>query len=76
MPRYFFTLRDHVVETDDEGVELADAHAARIEAIRYAGEVLRDEPQLLDGRNLLVVEVSDAAGGEAFRLEMRAVGAD
>ena len=75
MARYFFALHDHTFETDEEGVDLPDLHAARLEAIRFAGEVLRDQPDLLDGSNALSVKVTDEDGGETFRLEMRAIGA-
>ncbi len=73
MPRYFFSLHDHVFETDNVGVELADTHAARLEAIRFGGEVLRDQPELLDDTETLVVEVTCENGSPAFQLEMRAV---
>lgn len=42
MPRYFFHISDTVVAPDDEGVELPDLHAARVEAVIVAGAMLRD----------------------------------
>jgi hypothetical protein len=42
MPRYYFNLKDGRVSLDDEGTELADIKAARQEAVRFSGEVLRD----------------------------------
>lgn len=74
MPRYFFSLRDHTIETDDVGTELPDISAARVEAIRFAGEMLRDQPELLDDNQTLFVWVTDEAGGRPFQLEVRAAG--
>lgn len=52
-----------------EGVELPDPGAAREEAIRYAGAVTQDEPDVLwDGRDFRV-DVVD----EAKRLVVRVV---
>lgn len=36
MPRFFFEVHDDAVTGDDEGIELADAEAARLEALRGA----------------------------------------
>ena len=42
MPRYFFHIADSVVIPDVDGIELEDLSVARIEAVRVAGEMLRD----------------------------------
>ncbi|WP_414694091.1 DUF6894 family protein [Phenylobacterium sp.] len=42
MPRYFFHVADTLVIPDREGVELDDLCVARVEAVRVAGEMLRD----------------------------------
>ena len=42
MPRYYFHLRDGRESLDDEGTELVDLPAARSEALKYSGELLRD----------------------------------
>jgi hypothetical protein len=42
MPRYYFNLKDGRVLLDQDGSEFPDIHAARKEAVRYSGEVLRD----------------------------------
>ena len=75
MPRFFFTLHDHFYESDEVGVELPDRTAARIESIRFAGEVMRDQPHLLDSSQMVKVCVTDANGAAAFRLEIRAIDA-
>ncbi len=42
MPRYFFNVSHHSTHPDTEGSELADIHAAQIEAVRLCGEMIRD----------------------------------
>lgn len=44
MPRYFFDIKDGEDVPDDEGAVLADLAAARLEAVRYSAEVLREMP--------------------------------
>jgi hypothetical protein len=44
MPRYFFDIRDGHDFPDLQGSEFADLAAARIEAVRYAAEILKDMP--------------------------------
>lgn len=62
MPRYFFNVENRHSETDDEGVELADPAAARGAAVVFAGEYLRDTPEMVGDGGRLVVEVRDEAG--------------
>jgi hypothetical protein len=40
--RYHFHVVDGSAQVDEEGTELADVNAAKAEAVRLAGEVLRD----------------------------------
>jgi hypothetical protein len=42
MPRYYFHVEDHHTDIDEVGTELPDLEAARSEAVRAAGEILRD----------------------------------
>jgi hypothetical protein len=44
MPRFYFNVLDGIDLPDDEGYELPDLKAARIEATKVAGEMLRDGP--------------------------------
>lgn len=44
MPRYFFHVEDHKRFLDEEGSVFADLDAARLEAVRVAAGVLRDQP--------------------------------
>jgi hypothetical protein len=45
VPRYYFDIKDGEDLPDDEGAELADLGAARLEAVRYSAEVLREMPE-------------------------------
>ena len=57
MPKYFFNTADGVREVDTEGVHFPDDIAAREEAVRFAGDVVRDNPELLDETESFIVEV-------------------
>jgi len=45
MPRYFFDIKDGQDFEDLQGSEWKDLAEARIEAVRYAAEVLREMPE-------------------------------
>lgn len=59
MPRYHFHSADGARERDRDGIVLPDDAAARTEAVRFAGEVLRDAPESLWNRGQWRVEVTD-----------------
>jgi hypothetical protein len=42
MPRYYFHVEDDQTDVDELGVELPNLETARNEAVRTAGEILRD----------------------------------
>lgn len=66
MPRYFFHHIDGHVEHDDEGIELESIRAARVAAVIFTGESLRDDPdQVCDGQAFRV-EVADDRGTLLF----------
>jgi hypothetical protein len=74
VPRYFFHIRDReLLISDEEGIELPDAEAARNEAERAVVDSLKDA--LLTGDDILhqVVEVTDADGSMLFSVEFRKV---
>ena len=57
--RFFFHTADGSRDRDHEGMDCRDARSARVEAIRYAGALLSDQPDILwDGRDFRV-EVTD-----------------
>ncbi len=62
MPRFYFHSSSGRAELDEEGVELADIAAARLEAARYAGHLLADDPALVDDTVSLRIEVTDEDG--------------
>lgn len=57
--RYFFNQIDGEYKLDDEGLEFASLQDARLEAVRYAGEVMRDHPTLIWKGEDFRVEVTD-----------------
>ncbi|MBP0447252.1 hypothetical protein J8J14_20985 [Roseomonas sp. SSH11] len=73
MPRYFFNVWDGTSPPDIEGEELADDRAARLEAVRMAGDMLRDEPSKLIQEGGWILEVTDERGACRFALDFRAV---
>ena len=44
--RYFFNEFDGAYKRDDLGLDLPTIEKARLEALRYAGEAMRDQPEL------------------------------
>ncbi|TXN47640.1 hypothetical protein [Methylobacterium sp. WL7] len=42
MPRYYFHYQDHLTSLDEDGLELADQNAARVQAVVAAAEMLKD----------------------------------
>lgn len=75
MPRYFFDVADHGIEVDDVGQELPDPARARVEAIIFAGALLRDDPDMVWDGHELRVTVKDEAGAEVVSVFVHAVDA-
>ena len=73
MPRYFFHTRDGQRHIDDEGWELPDDRTARREAVRYGGNLLADDPDMLLGDADFRVDVSDERGVLRFAMVMVAI---
>ena len=57
--RYFFNQANGELKVDDQGIEFSTIHEARIEAVRYAGEVIRDHPTLVWTGQDFRIEVTD-----------------
>jgi hypothetical protein len=72
MPRFFFNLEDHERLLDDEGTELPGTNEARIEAVKFAGEYLQDNPQLLADETQFRVVVEDENRTMILRIVMKA----
>lgn len=64
--RYFFNLAGAVYDPDGEGFELPTLSGARIEAVKFAGECLRDRPQVAWFGEEFRVEVTDSDGALLF----------
>lgn len=59
MPLFFFDISDGTLEPDLHGSELAGIDQARIEAIKFVGELLQHHSHMIwDGHDLRV-DVSD-----------------
>lgn len=55
MPRYFFDIDDHTHDVDHEGTVLAGDDEARIQAVIFVGDYLRDRPDTVwDGMRFSV----------------------
>jgi hypothetical protein len=59
VPQYFFNEFDGQYKVDDRGLELPTLEEARLEAVRYAGEAMRDQPELAWKGEEFRVEVTD-----------------
>ena len=75
MPHYYFNSADGARERDREGTELADDAAAQVEAVKFAGEVLKDAPEWLWERGQWRVEVTNDDGELLFAVIMLAMDA-
>lgn len=56
---YFFNIAGAVYDRDLEGFELASLSDARIAAVKFAGETLRDRPEVVWRGDEFRVEVTD-----------------
>lgn len=70
MPRYFFSLEDHDSDIDGEGTELANPESARINAVMYLGEYLRDHPDMIWDGHRLAVLVEDENRNHVFQVQV------
>lgn len=68
MPRYHFNICDGVCLPDPDGTELPDWQAARLEAVRRAGEILKDAPQSVALGEDWRIEVTDSTGLILFQM--------
>ena len=73
MPRYFFHSVDGRLDVDEEGTDFPDLAAARIGAIRYAGDVLSSEPDVLWDGHEFRVQVTNEEGAVVVTIVTLAV---
>lgn len=62
MPRYFFHSANGKRQFDAEGLELSGVRAAEIEAVRFLGDLLSEQPDTLLSSDALTITVSDTNG--------------
>ena len=72
MPRYFFNVYDGYSSLDQDGTELPDIYTAQNEAIRLAGEILREEGGKFCNGTEWKLEVTDVSGAVLFILRFSA----
>lgn len=65
MSLYFFNVADGVSVPDDSGTEIATLEGAKLEAIRLAGCLMRDDPERFLG-NRWALNVQDIDGLNLF----------
>lgn len=58
--RFFFNQLQGEVKLGDEGKEFATVNEARVEAVRYAAEVMRDHPTMIWTGQDFRIEVTNA----------------
>jgi hypothetical protein len=73
MPRYFFNIHDGKSIIDEEGTELPNWQAARIEAIGLAGHILKDEAHRIALGEDWRIEVTDHTGLILFQMTFQVV---
>jgi hypothetical protein len=76
MPRFFFHLEDGATFLDADGTDLPDLKAARDEAIRATGEMLREIPNAIHRDDPLRMWVTDQPRGEGTKLFTLTVAAE
>lgn len=65
--RYFFNTSDVSCAHDFAGIDLVSAERARLEAVKLAGQMLLDAPEIVCGQELRI-EVTDGEGNSVFHL--------
>jgi hypothetical protein len=71
VPRYFFNVYDDIIAQDDEGMELPNLAAARLNAIRGARDIIAE--QVRHGHFALShwIDVKDEQGETVLTLTFR-----
>jgi hypothetical protein len=75
MPRYYFSIANGRSFNDVDGLELQDIAAARAEAIGFASDLMRMEPERRDWSDW-VVRVTDEGQKPVFDLPFLAASGD
>ena len=72
MPRFFFSLNNGRPYTDVDGLDLPHIEAARAEAIAFARDIMRLQPDRRDWSDW-IVEVTDGSAKPLFNMPFSAV---
>lgn len=76
MPLYYFNIVEHGHKVDSIGTQCANPELARMEAVRFAGEILRDEPERVWNGSELRIKASDAWDTVLFTVLIAGVDAE
>lgn len=76
MPRYFFNVVEDNHKVDVLGTEYPDAESARMEAVRFAADLLKAEPERVWKGTELRIEASDVWDTVLFTLIITGVDAE
>ena len=69
MPRYYFNVYDGLTLLDDEGTELTDINAARMEALQVAQGLIESAARRSELGQSWRVEVVNETGKLLFRMD-------
>ena len=70
MPRFHFNIYDGKADIDTDGSVLADWQEARVEAVRLAGQILKDDARDVAATREWRIDVMDEGGLVLFCLEV------
>lgn len=76
MARYFFNIFEDGHKVDSVGGEYPDAEVARMQAVRFAADMLKNEPERVWRGAELRVEAADQWGTTLFTIIISGVDAD
>ena len=66
MPLFHFNLNDGTCAPDKDGTDLPNVQTAKIEAVKHAAELMRDDPREIWENGALKVDVTDHGGHKLF----------
>ncbi|MEH3062359.1 MAG: hypothetical protein PGN33_06140 [Methylobacterium radiotolerans] len=70
MPRFYFNVHDGKSGLDAIGTELPDWDAARVEALRFMGEIMKDNAPHIAADEDWRLEVTDSTGLILFQVAL------
>ena len=76
MARYFFNIVEDDHKVDVIGADYPDAQVARTEAVRFAADMLKNEPERVWKGTELRIEATDTWGTVLFTLIIAGVDAE